>query len=269
MAQRKGWDDTYYVKVYEFVRSGLKSNRQLAKALGVDEHTFNNWRRQNPALEYAITQATGKEDGGKATTFSEYIYDKLPPKLQQYWDELEQCEDSVRGYRQARILQAGWSERTRKHLFVYAVTQCNFNLSQAGKKVNVSQATYRTWVNTDPSFVELMEEIHVHKKNFFENALVQAVKNGETPAILFANRTINRDRGYSDKQVVAHEHSGVIEHKHTTDITTILTSLPIEIRQAVLTAIRNANAAPALPAPADKDIIEGELVSTDYEEQAA
>jgi hypothetical protein len=44
--------------------------------------------------------------------------------------------------------------------------------------------------------MELIDEIQFHKSEFFETALIDCVEARETSAVIFANKTFNRDRGY-------------------------------------------------------------------------
>ncbi len=72
-------------------------------------------------------------------------------------------------------------------------------VSQACKMVGISKQTYYNWVNEDPEFKASLYDATEEKKDFYEAALQAAVQKGSVPAIIFANKTYNRDRGYGDQ----------------------------------------------------------------------
>ncbi len=234
------WDDKNYVRVYEHVKTGSDSIANIAAALGVTAQTATIWRDENAAFRDAIAKgvaARGVGHGGEAT-FKDYVYQRLPTKLQGYWDLLDECDSNTEdGYRQIRMLTAQWGARVAKHLYIYAITTSHFNPSEALRKVGLTRAQVMRWVEEDPSFAQLAEELHWHKKNFFEGALIKRVAAGDTTAILFANKTQNRDRGYSEKLQV--EHSGTVEHKHTHQMIPVeKLDLPAEVLALILRAQR-------------------------------
>jgi hypothetical protein len=102
-------------------------------------------------------------------------------------------------------------------------------------------------VETDPEFAELVDEIHLHKKDFFESKLVELVQSGDSSATIFANKTMNRDRGYGDKTTIEHTGTVVVEQR-VVQIGDL--ALPVDVRRAILGAVRAHLAAtntPGLP----------------------
>ena len=78
-------------------------------------------------------------------------------------------------------------------------------------------------------------EIHISKKDFYEQCLVDLVQMRNLGAILFVNRTINRDRGYNDKIEV--EHSGTVVH---TGFTIDELDMPPDMLRGLLQVVRTA-----------------------------
>jgi hypothetical protein len=126
--------------------------------------------------------------------------------------------------------------RVRQHLWVHALICRNFNPSAACRAVNVSFDVVESWKRQDDRFRKLIEEIHEHKKNFFESQLVKLAKKGDVNAILFANRTLNRDRGYGDKTQV--EISGSINHRVENLLNLDELDLPPEVLRVILDHVR-------------------------------
>lgn len=99
----------------------------------------------------------------------------------------------------------------------------------------MSKATLNHWIRDDPEFADLLDEIHWHKKNWVEQHLMHRLASGDSAATIFANRTLNRDRGYNDK--IQLEHSGEVSVHHQVIAVDDL-SLPIDVRKKILEALR-------------------------------
>jgi hypothetical protein len=147
-----------------------------------------------------------------------------------------------------------------------------FNPSKALKTLGLSKARLDKWVSDDPDFAKLVDEIHWHKKNFYESKFNQAVNDGELPAVLHAAKTILSDRGFGDKRKV--EISGTIQHNVTVlDVAQL--DLPLDVMTQLLGAWRAKAVAvdvPRLPGmvaggtsghPDEEAIIEGEILRDD------
>src|SRR5690606_14891883 len=91
-----------------------------------------------------------------------------------------------------------------QQLFCHALLHTAYDISKACHMVGISFNTLNKWRN-DLEFLQMLEEVQFHKKNFFENALIGLVGESHPGAVIFANRTLNADRGYSDKLELTHE----------------------------------------------------------------
>lgn len=79
------------------------------------------------------------------------------------------------------------------------------------KASGISRYTFYEWLKKDPDFKSAIENSNAkeHKKDFIENALVKLINSGETSAVIFAAKTLLKDRGYIEKTEI--EHSGEIK----------------------------------------------------------
>lgn len=241
------FEETMYVTAYELARDGLSDN-QIAKTFGVAYMTFARWCKNHPALADAVARGRHRRDPGDEFTFHNYVYDRLPPNLKEVWDQIEECDDLDSGVERVEALLANGGIRARQHLFLYSLTQSAFNVSKSLRKLNIPRRMYDQWCSNDPDFSALIDEIHTYKKDFFENAFIRQVKQGQIMAVLHAAKTQLRDRGYGDRLEV--KHTGTVTHKHSINITDL--DLPITVRQAVLQALRRhteANGHLNAPAP--------------------
>lgn len=246
------FDAKFYVRAYEYAKAG-ESDAAIGKLLGVSAQTIKTWKAAKPAFKEAITRGRKQSSSDGMSQFKDYVYKRLPAELQELWSYLEDADhdDSSQIERmEAMLNDAGI--RARQHLFINALISSNFNKGKALRFVNTSYRTLKQWITNDPQFGELLDAVHEAKKDAFESALCLAVKRGETAAVIFANETLNRDRGYGRKVQV----QGEIEHKHQHDHTHKLVSwqdlnLPVDIQREILKALREHE---------KKDAIEGEVI---------
>jgi hypothetical protein len=245
MQRKDKFNATMYVTAYELARDGLL-DEQIARSLGVQGTTFRGWCGKSPALADAVARGRHRREPGNELAFHEYIYAHLSPTLRDVWDEINACEYLTNAVERVEALLGNCGKNGRQHLFLYSLTQSCFNVSKSLRKLNISRKTYEHWVQHDPDFAELVDEVEYHKKNFFETAFIGRVAAGDTAAILHAVRTKCRDRGYSDKIEV--EHTGTVQHLHTVDVADL--PLDVEVYRMILAALRAhtaANPPPALP----------------------
>jgi len=240
MGRRSAWNDKYYVECYELAKQGCK-NSQIAKILGVPIDTFKRWISERPALKDALKRARGGNEGTKTETFIEYVYNRLPEHIKSLWDELEQANKKGNSLQRIEALLKDKGKKTLQHLYVHALISSNFNASEACRRLNISMSRVKGWM-ADPDFAQLIDEVLEHKKNICESALMGLVMQGETSAVIFANRTLNRDRGYGDKTEHIHTHAGGVLHGHVD-----VDALPIELRRQLLNATREKEASNKLP----------------------
>jgi hypothetical protein len=250
MGVDKVWKDEYYLRCHQLAKSGL-GDLKIAKALGVTYKTFKRWKVKKRALRNALKDARGGSVITEMETFRDYVYDRLPENLRVLWKAINRC-DKVKGSTVEAVedLLRNQGKETRQHLFLYAMVHANFDPSKACRKVNIKMKTLRKWSEQDPDFADLLAEIHIAKKDFFEAALVQGVKEGDANLIKFANSTLNADRGYNPKQVI--EHQGSVEHNHNVLRVDEL-NLSLEDRRKLLVAYRDRQAALDPKAIRDRD----------------
>lgn len=224
--------------IYEGARDGL-SDTQIAALCGITQQAFGNWKKRRPPVRDALARGRAFAAAHSVPAFLDFVYQRLPEELKPLWEEINamDLEDAPPARLEAFFSRNG--VRARQHLFLYALVSNCFNVSEAMRKIGLNRKALDHWRKFDPGFAELMDEIHWHKQNFFESALLQRVEAGDTQAIIFANRTQNRDRGYNDKLDINLQ--GEVKHAHAHFSVDEL-NLPIETRRQLLTAIREKSA---------------------------
>lgn len=245
------WDDGYYVKAYRLAKSGLSDQeilRNLLPRTGRSDgfRTWRRWLEQRPALAAAVAQGReeARGEGGAWDGLKDHVYHSLDDEARAVWDQVRGVED-LKSSRSARLLMERQGLRLKQHLFLYALFECDFSRTQACRKLGLNPRAVDNWCQ-EPGFRKLLKGVHECKKDYAESALFRLIKANDVAAILFANRTLNRDRGYGDRLDVKVQ--GEVEHKVTLD----QLGLPLETRKQLLEAVRRQKALPA-PVP----VIEG------------
>lgn len=224
------WSPQVLIKVYELAKSG-STDSEIVKVLGIDHRVWNNWLRKKENLQMMLDEGRKSHEENMEGNIKDYVYKKLSPRARKAWDDIVEFHkfDDDEGIARTLI---SFGKNIRQQLFINALIKFDFNTSEACSFVNISDQTYRQWVKNDPDFAALTQEMLVHKGNLFESALIKLVRNGDSAATIFANKTFNRNRGYGDKTSLTV--NGEVEHKHSIEDL----DLPVELRRQVLEAIR-------------------------------
>lgn len=238
MARQKAkWDDANYLKAARLAKSGL-DDKSIASALGMTPAVFAGHVRRREALRSALEEARARRAG----TFREFVMGRLPPEAMRLWARLEklgQMLDGPEKPRAAAECAAMLDEapvRVRMHLFVQALVANNFVQGAALRMLGMAATELEGWRRQDPAFRALLAGVLEAKRDFFELCLTNLCARGDASAIVFANRTLNRDRGYCEKTVVQ------VETKSTLDVKVTLEDLSVEARRELLEATRRKRA---------------------------
>jgi hypothetical protein len=217
-----------------------------------------------PELKLAKELADSRR--GDRSTFSGYVYKQLSKEARVVWERCQFFSNCEGGYEKVERILRGQNKRIRQELFLHALISSNFDISEAMSMVALDRGTFEDWKNSDFEFRQLVAEIQVHKKNFFEHALVDLIEQRNPAAVIFANRTVNADRGYGEK----------VEMNHTGSVGIDIDQLDLDIdtKRKILEAMRRKREGQVegaqraidvtseqrqLPAPSKfKDVIESE-----------
>lgn len=193
----------YAIDLYDALLRSKGEINGAARVLNLDGEALHIKIHKSVGLSMILELAKKRADESGA--MSEYVYKSLTPEAKEMWDRLK----SAGGNDERKwLLKSINRKRIRQELFVHALICSTFNASRACQMVGVAQETLRKW-KRDANFMMLLEEVQFHKKNFFENALVGLVQEKHAGAVIFANRTLNADRGYSERMKI--EHSGAVD----------------------------------------------------------
>lgn len=80
------------------------------------------------------------------------------------------------------------------------------NVTLTCKKVGIDPSTFYEWIKENEEFAAEINFIKEQERgDFVESALMNRIAQGDTTAIIFACKTICKDRGYVERS----EHTGV------------------------------------------------------------
>lgn len=234
------WKPIMVVRTYKMARLGMQE-LEIARSLGVGSRTWWQWKQQYPELQEAIDMAGKEREGGQ--TLPEWVYSHLEPDLQKLWDDIGKWEKQPNGVNKIELMLSDSGKRVRQQLFLHALCSLSFSPSRALQKVHLTKIELNNWINNDPEFARLVEEIDWHKGNFFEESLVQLVQQGEKGAVIFANKTYNAQRGYGVKAKLDVHHTGQVGHLHAVlDLADLIPYLKDTTRDELLEAIEKREA---------------------------
>lgn len=91
-----------------------------------------------------------------------------------------------------------------------ALSKCHGVKSAACDLVGVSRVTLNNYERTDQAFAAAVADLALveRKKDFAEYALLKLVAKGHPAAVIFANKCLNQDRGYLERQQIDHHLPG-------------------------------------------------------------
>jgi transposase-like protein len=203
------WKSINSVLAYRLARAGLEDGL-IARELGVSRQTFWKWRKQYPDFDKALTLA---ESDRRGMVLADFVWAQLSPELQELWDAIGAFTERAAPASVVEEILANQGRAVRQQLFLHALAVRNFDVAAAMRALNVSRRDLRDWEG-DADFGELLAEVDWQRGNFYEDALAVLVKDRNPSAVIFANKTYNRQRGYAPGVDVNVSVSGKVEHRH-------------------------------------------------------
>lgn len=234
------------MEVYNLSRTGMKIT-PMAQALKIPKLTLKAWL-ENPDIKAAFDQGR-KESGKGQKSFHDYVYDNLSDDLKPIWSAMQAASGgdaaAQKGLEMLKV-----TRRQRQYLFLHALIVNNFNVKESCRVCNIPHRMIQEW-REKPEFEDMMRQIMTMRKDFVESQLMGLIAAGDPAAVIFANKTLNRDRGYDTKMVV--EHTGTVQHSADNSFETVLAMLPIDLKRKVLECIRKGKPA-MLPAHTEVEV---------------
>jgi len=234
------WNEDFIWKAYALAQKG-EDNSSICKHFKISPQTLINWKKAHKAFANALTAGKKKPRNGNTSHIDqlrEFVHGRLPEDLKPVWSEMMDSEergDVLPEKRLAALIGTrADAQEARQTLWLYAWFECNFNQSEASRRVGTDYHVVQHIWKKQPKFMALFNEMNRIKGDFFEGSLVKGVRDGNPFLIAFANKTFNRDRGYGESIDV--NVNGTIEHTHVVKIEDL--DLPLDMRKILLTAVR-------------------------------
>lgn len=218
-------------KVYELAKNGYK-RKKIAEACGIAVPTLIAWYRAHPVCKKAYLRGRKLHisEAGKTTTFTDYVSEHLPKKVRKKWDKIMRLQDHPD---RVRAFLESQTQDIQQHLFIHSLISSNFQKHQALRKIGLTYTSLYRWME-DEEFSDLINFVHDLRGDFFEDHLSQLIHDGDAKAIIFANRTFNRKRGYGDRLDVTIDKT--VQHNHTISLADA--GMTLEEKKRVLQQLR-------------------------------
>lgn len=211
------------------------NDKELAISLGISEAKLKEWRNEHPSFYRAIVAARQHASNSEAASEAmlKHISSSLSPELRELWDTLNGTDVSAKDAVMYSLATRG--DYDRQKLLLHALSVTRFDITRCCTLLGISKTQLDSWAKNDPKFVKLWEEVSFAKKNFIESALMRKIDEGDTRAIIFASKTLNKDRGYGETLEV----TGRVEHIHA-HIDFDRLDLDVETKSKILLACKRA-----------------------------
>lgn len=95
--------------------------------------------------------------------------------------------------------------------------KCMANVTLTCRHMHISRDTFYEWLDKVPEFAAEVQYIKDHERqDFVEHALFDRIQKGDTTAIIFACKTLCKNRGYVERhEVVGKDGSSLIPSRMT------------------------------------------------------
>jgi len=247
------------VKVYKLARAGL-SPAEIASAMGVVNRTFFYWLERKPEFREALEM--GKEERLKENSLPKYIFGKLSPELKALWQRIKKFEKEKNSTERIEMLLSDNGKRVRQMLFLHALSETNFSVTKACLAVRIHKRELDGWVK-EADFAELVSEIEWHKDNFFEDSLMDLISMRVPAAVIYANKTRNKERGYGKRDTLDVNISGSVLHG-VMDLSELMPYLTSEGKESLMEALRlreEQRTKAQMRPPSYEEVIEQQVLS--------
>jgi len=178
--------------------------RRHAVEMGMELRRFQRYLIHPHWSKVREVVAANQSARSREKTFGHYVFKHLSPEAQKTWKELKFWSEHSGGQVQIMHILRNRGRKIRQELFIHALVSTHYDTSRALSMTGLAKSTLDHWVKQDFHFSQLMDEIQWHKKNFFEKAMMDLVADRNPLATVWVNKTVNADRGYSEKIQVQH-----------------------------------------------------------------
>jgi len=238
---KKGiWNEDFIWKGYALAQKG-EDNASICKHFKISTRTMVDWKKAHKAFANALTAGKKKPRNGNTSHIDqlrEFVHGRLPDDLKPVWSEMMDSDEHGSVLPEKRLAAligtTKDAKKARQTLWFYAWFECNFNQSEACRRIGIQYSIVQHVWKKEAAFIALFNAMNKIKGDYFEGALVKGVRDGNPYLIAFANKTFNKDRGYGESVDV--NVSGNIEHTHVVKIEEL--DLPLDVRKILLAAVR-------------------------------
>lgn len=246
------WKEEFLAQAYRLARAG-ESDSSMAAAMGIHLNTLKQWVKKRPSFAAMVEEGRRARDQERSSLSQtsqahRYVHRRLPARLADFWATIKPAYADRSQLHLINLDVDSLAEEEQQLVYLHAVIECNYNHSRARMVCGLPLDRVNLWAK-DARMRRWLKEVEESKKDFVEEALMDLVARRETSAVIFAARTLCRDRGYSDKLQVdlrADDQTAIDE----------LRALTLEQRRLILEALEQK----------DRPRLTGPVTDVEYEE---
>ena len=92
----------------------------------------------------------------------------------------------------------------KKKLFLEIFPETYGNITKTAEEAKIDRRTYYYWTRTDEAFKQAIEDTQPKRMliDLAKSQLIRAVENGDITAIIFTLKTLGKNEGFSEKQII-------------------------------------------------------------------
>jgi hypothetical protein len=201
----------------------------VASTFGVTPWNLQKIIERHTELQLAMTMA---DENRRKGILANYILSNLSHTARATWEKITKLST----YEEIEAVFKKHPVKLRQQLFCTAILYTGHDNSKALRMVGIDYNHLTKW-KQDAEFLQMLEEVQWHKKQFFQKALIGLVAEGHPGAVVFVNRTVNADMGYSERLDLN------VQGQAGNDVRYELEQLdlPVEVLKTVLEAIERKN----------------------------
>lgn len=107
--------------------------------------------------------------------------------------------------------------RQRKLSMLEALKKCLGIVSVAVEEAGIARALHYQWLDNDPEYKKAVDSIKEVKMDFIESKFYENVRDRDPASVLFGMRTLCKDRGYIEKQIIEQFHHNGDKYDETVE----------------------------------------------------
>lgn len=220
--------------------AGCNQN-EITKYLDISDTGFTKWKKREPLIQFALKQAKHLRTSLQKANLQDYVVSRLSPQTREVWDSIMFWQDHKDSATKISAISRNLATPMRQRIFLYALIRSKWSVSSACAMTGISRDIVQDWKH-DADFKRLLEEVMSMQEDFIETSLMDLIAIGHPGAVIFANSTKNKHRGYGQKLEIDQNINGTLNVEHTFKMERLMDRLSVKARAELVGAMKALDA---------------------------